>query len=307
MLSRQDQKKGKSFLITYQYSEFQPGDESSNSEEKLMSILSEIILQNDISLEEALKYLIEKGIPANLFLKNAGMDDLLGVYLNKLKSIKEEILSKLKVQPHLPKIEKENQTIIKKLSDKHLSSDQISKIEASLKEKNSDKFRRMKWEENFPPNLIPKIDQILENLIDYSTISEADKKYKFTGSQIISRKETILVIRSLEELEDLIQSLSKAMIDGDLTSIDLKSIASVLGAESYQEFIERRDRIYEQIKKLLENNGKITVDEEGDVKLSPSSLRKIGKKILEGSIFDVMKISKPVQMCYPLGFLETVA
>lgn len=38
-----------------------------------------------------------------------------------------------------------------------------------------------------------------------------------------------------------------------------------------------------------------------------SILKKIGKKILEGRIFDVMKISKPVQMCYPLGFLETVA
>ena len=36
-------------------------------------------------------------------------------------------------------------------------------------------------------------------------------------------------------------------------------------------------------------------------------LKKIGKKILEGNLFDVMKISKPIQMCYPMSFLETTA
>ena len=36
-------------------------------------------------------------------------------------------------------------------------------------------------------------------------------------------------------------------------------------------------------------------------------LKKISKKILEGNIFDVMRISKPIQMCYPLCFLEATA
>ena len=36
-------------------------------------------------------------------------------------------------------------------------------------------------------------------------------------------------------------------------------------------------------------------------------LKKIGKKILEGNLFDVMKISKPIEMCYPLSFLEATA
>lgn len=36
-------------------------------------------------------------------------------------------------------------------------------------------------------------------------------------------------------------------------------------------------------------------------------LMKIGKKILEGRIFDLMRISKPIQICYPLSFLEAIA
>lgn len=36
-------------------------------------------------------------------------------------------------------------------------------------------------------------------------------------------------------------------------------------------------------------------------------LKKIGRKILEGRIFDVMKITKPIQMCHPMSFLEAIA
>ena len=38
-----------------------------------------------------------------------------------------------------------------------------------------------------------------------------------------------------------------------------------------------------------------------------SILKKIGKKILEGKFLDVMKISKPIEICHPLCFLECIA
>ncbi len=47
---------------------------------------------------------------------------------------------------------------------------------------------------------------------------------------------------------------------------------------------------------------------DGNIKeVFQSVLKKIGKKIWEGKIFDVMKISKPIQMSHPMSFLETVA
>ena len=36
-------------------------------------------------------------------------------------------------------------------------------------------------------------------------------------------------------------------------------------------------------------------------------LKKIGQKILQGNVFDVMRISKPVLMSYPMTYLENVA
>lgn len=38
-----------------------------------------------------------------------------------------------------------------------------------------------------------------------------------------------------------------------------------------------------------------------------SILKKIGKKIWEGKFFDVMRISKPIQMSHSMSFLQTVA
>ena len=71
-------------MITYSYSEYSPEDDNQFGIDRLMSILSDMIMKYDISLEEALKLLIEKGVPANLFLKEAGMNDLVQKYIEKI-------------------------------------------------------------------------------------------------------------------------------------------------------------------------------------------------------------------------------
>ena len=47
-------------MITYSYSEYSPEDDNQFSIDRLMSILSEMIMKYDISLEESLKLLIDQ-------------------------------------------------------------------------------------------------------------------------------------------------------------------------------------------------------------------------------------------------------
>ena len=94
-------------MITYQYSEYFPEDENKFDKDKLMSILSELIMKYDISLEEALRMMIEKGIPANLFLKEGGMDDLVKNFQNKIQGMIDQILKTFSLYPTSEDLEKE--------------------------------------------------------------------------------------------------------------------------------------------------------------------------------------------------------
>jgi len=129
-------------MITYSYSEYSPEDDNQFGIDRLMSILSDMIMKYDISLEEALKLLIEKGVPANLFLKEAGMNDLVQKYIEKIKEMISEILSKNKISPHIQSLENEIQNTKENLKDKKLDKKILDKILKGISEKNQDSLRR---------------------------------------------------------------------------------------------------------------------------------------------------------------------
>jgi gas vesicle protein len=145
-------------MITYSYSEYSPEDDNQFSIDRLMSILSEMIMKYDISLEEALKLLIEKGIPANLFLKEAGMNDLVEKYLDQIKELVNKILSENKISPNIQKLENEISSKKKDINDKKIDPGLLKKLNKSLDEKNQDALRRLKWESNLPKEVQKDID-----------------------------------------------------------------------------------------------------------------------------------------------------
>jgi uncharacterized protein with von Willebrand factor type A (vWA) domain len=275
-------------MITYSYSEYSPEDDNQFSIDRLMSILSDMIMKYDISLEEAMKLLIEKGIPANLFLKEAGMNDLVEKYLEQIKEMISKILSENKISPNIQNLEKEISSKQKEINEKKIDPKLLQKLNKSLDEKNQDALRRLKWEAGFPKEIQKEIDSLLNANIDLDRLDTGDKKFIFSGERIPSKKESLKLLDTLEQLTELQNALKEAIEKGDLFNLDLANLAKFLGAESYQEFMERRDRIFEDLKKILEQNGKILEKEDGEISLSPSSIRKIGMTAI-AEIFSKLK------------------
>ena len=275
-------------MITYSYSEYSPEDDNQFGIDRLMSILSDMIMKYDISLEEALKLLIEKGVPANLFLKEAGMNDLVQKYIEKIKEMISEILTKNKISPHIQSLENEVQNSKENLKDKKLDKKVLDKILKAISEKNQDSLRRLKWDTNLPKDIQKDIDTLISSIVDLDRLENGEKKYEFTGESTPSRKESLKILNNLEQLNELLNALIEAMEKGDLFNLDLANLAKFLGAESFQEFTERRDKIFEDLKKILEQNGKIIENEEGGVSLSPKSIRKIGMTAIS-EIFSKLK------------------
>jgi uncharacterized protein with von Willebrand factor type A (vWA) domain len=274
-------------LITYHYSEYFPEDNSDHLE-NLMKFLSEIVLQNDINLEDALKYLIEKGYPFNLFLKEKGMDDLLEKYIQELQNKKEEILNKFTLIPIQDSYNKELNNIIESLTNLNFTENENQLINESIKEQNSDMLSRFKWSKEFSKDQQKFLEHLNHMLFNKNLFEIFSKSFSFKGSTVPTETEALKLFDTLKNLEDMIKNLKESLNDGNLFNLDLEKLATILGVESFQEFLERRDRIFEKIKELLKNEGRIVVEEDGNLKLSTDSIKKISNSILN-EIFSNLK------------------
>lgn len=259
-----------------------------------MSLLSELIVRYDISLEEALREIIQRGFPVNLFLKEGGLEDLIKNFIEKLQEEKQNILEFYDIRNAIEEAEKDLKENAKLLQKKLKDFPQfLKKFEDSLNKLSYDQMNYLKWEilknEKRENNtFIQLLNQVLSNLEDYNTIIEGSKKYNFKGHNQLSKKEALDLIKFLEELEKLIQNLNSALQNGDIYNFDLEKLSKYLGPESYEEFLKRREEIVKKLTELLEKQGRIIRSEEGKIQLSPASIRKIGRKALE-EIFKTLR------------------
>ena len=276
-------------MITYQYSEYFPEDENLFDKEKLMSMLSDMIMKYDIDLEEALRMMIERGGPVNLFLKEGGMNDLIENFQKKIDENFQSILNQFNLQPNLETLKKELTTTQSNLESKYKKDPTLAaKIKSAFDNLNTDQIRRLKWELAQAKKNEPSLDTILQDLEDIDKLSNGLKKYNFTGQEIPSIPDSIDIIDSLDQLTELMKALNDALNSGDIFNFNLEQLAKYLGPESYKEFIETRESIFEKLKELLKDGGQIQENAESGIELSPTSIRKIGHTALT-EIFSKMK------------------
>ncbi|MCS7205667.1 MAG: hypothetical protein NZ853_08210 [Leptospiraceae bacterium] len=281
-------------MIVYRYIPYQPEDNEKWTIDQLMSLLSDLVMRYDIQLEEALRELLQKGLPVNLFLKQGGIEDLLQEFIEKLQNQIQEIQEKFDLRPALEETEKDLQNHYSETYHKfQKDNDFLSQLQKAIKERSYDQLQQMKWSllnvsSRESKELYKELSQLLRDIEDYNYILEGMKKYRFRGNQGIKRNEAIKLLHQLEELEKFIEQLKQSLKDGDIYNFDLEKLKRFLGPESYQEFLQRREEIYKHITELLEKQGRIVKNEEGKYEFSPQSLRRIGRKSLE-EIFKHMK------------------
>ena len=277
-------------MITYQYGPFQPEDENEYTPEKIMSLLSDMIMKYDISLEEALKNLIARGVPVNIFLKEGGMEDLVRDYFSKIQNQIEQILSSFDPYTEREKLYKQLEQMESDFSQKPEIQKQDKNFLTDLfRSGNIDPLRRLKWDSKTGKNFKPdEIDSLIGKKEILLKLDNGLKKYKFSGNEILSPEESLQTIKTLNDLSSLAAALLESLENGDLYNFNLEKIAKYLGAESYQEFLETRDAIFEKLKEILQEKGLVQENSEGGLELTGESIRKIGSRALQ-EIFSVMK------------------
>ncbi|HBS07160.1 MAG TPA: hypothetical protein DEA96_19460, partial [Leptospiraceae bacterium] len=280
-------------MITYRYGPYEPDRDGPWNMDRLMSVLSEMVMRYDMQLDDALRELINRGLPVNLFLKEGGMDDLVDQFIQQLDDQINEVLDQFHLQDAIDSTRDSLEQARKQSDDRLKKHPELQKqLKDAAERQSSDELYRLKWDlvkETGQKELGSSISRMQKDMEDLNTLQEGQKRFAFRGDQGLSRKEALELLRQMQDMEDLKQSMKQAQANGDLFNFDLEKLARYLGPESYEEFLERRDRIMENLRKLMEEQGQVVRDEDtGEMKLSPNSVRRIGRRALE-EIFSALK------------------
>ncbi|MDA1128220.1 MAG: VWA domain-containing protein [Chloroflexi bacterium] len=100
------------------------------------------------------------------------------------------------------------------------------------------------------------------------------RQYPFLGDASLSMDQAMEMMRGLQELDQLEQSLQEAMRTGNMDDIDPDKLAELLGDEARRTYDEM-----DRLRKLFQEAGYVTNDEKMD--LTARGIRRIGQKALK--------------------------
>ncbi|MCH7842276.1 MAG: VWA domain-containing protein [Chloroflexi bacterium] len=100
------------------------------------------------------------------------------------------------------------------------------------------------------------------------------RQYPFLGDDSLTMEQAMEMMRGLQELDQLEQSLQEAMRTGNMDDIDPDKLAELLGDEARRIYDE-----LDRLRKLLQESGYVTGDDKMD--LTARGIRRIGQKALK--------------------------
>lgn len=100
------------------------------------------------------------------------------------------------------------------------------------------------------------------------------RQYPFLGDDSLTMEQAMEMMRGLQELDQLEQSLQEAMRTGNMDDIDPDKLAELLGEEARKIYDE-----LDRLRKLLQESGYVTGDDKMD--LTARGIRRIGQKALK--------------------------
>jgi len=150
-----------------------------------------------------------------------------------------------------------------------------------------------------------KILEAIERLGEKYQIDELAAKYSFTGNQVMSVEEALMIKMELEKIDKLLQQLKDALQNAQLALVDLEELSEFVGMQEIEKLDDIQKQIQEYLKAIQESQG-IEKDGKG-LRLTPKSFRIFQSKLLQ-RIFSELKSSRTGRHSGPIdgeGAVET--
>ena len=163
-------------MITYRYGPYEPDRDGPWNMDRLMSVLSEMVMRYDMQLDDALRELINRGLPVNLFLKEGGMDDLVGQFMEQLDAQINQVLEQFQIDSAIDETRESMNRTQKKTEELLKKFPELQKqLKDAAQRQSSDELYRMKWDmvkQSGQKDLGQRIGRMQKDLDDLNTLQE---------------------------------------------------------------------------------------------------------------------------------------
>ena len=160
---------------------------------------------------------------------------------------------------------------------------QLAQMQSMMDSMSPEMRREMEeaLESALDPQTRQQMDQFASLMEQLMPMDELRRQYPFLGDDSMTMEQAMEMMRNLQELDQLEQTLQEAMRSGQLDDVDPEKLAELLGEEARRAW-EELDRL----RKLLQEAGYVTDD--GKMDLTARGIRRIGQKALR-EVFSHLK------------------
>lgn len=276
-------------MIIHRYSEYEEPQEPPFTLTDVVRAASDLMLRYHLDFNQALKYLLDQGLPINEFLRSENFDSILDDYISEVKRMKDEFHKTWDIKNFIRQKRKNLDSVIRRSGDA-LGGDPetTGAVKEAARNRSESRFYRLI---GAAKQLLPSRDRdlFLEAVSEGATIAAIlanvesfDDRFgkRFYGDKTPTDDEAQTLVKQYESLEELGKQLVDAKERGDLFGVDDKKLKETLGDQRYEEFKNAREEILSKLAELMKQEGVATREDDGIFKLTPAAARKMGERTL---------------------------
>ncbi len=276
-------------MIFHRYSEYEEPERPPFTLDDVIRTITELMMRHHVSFNDALRHMLENGMPLNEFLRNDGLDKILDDFIEQVEQLKQKIREGFDFSGFMDGQRNEYDDAVSDAMELAKDNPELTeKLQEAADGQNVSDFYQLVWDARLSSDAdsareladaIEKAKLNLENLHESRQFFDREGK-DFTGDEKLDARAARNVRDRFGALEKLQEELIDAKDRGNLFGIDEEELEELLGEKAYEEFRDARDELLESLAQAMEQTGKV---EEGDgmFKLTPAGARKVGHTTLE--------------------------
>jgi uncharacterized protein with von Willebrand factor type A (vWA) domain len=145
----------------------------------------------------------------------------------------------------------------------------------SMSQEQRDELLRLSGQAFGSPQLMAQLDQLDANLRALRPGEDWSGSERFDGQEGLGLGDGTGVLQDIAELDQLAEQLSQSYSGSRLDDLDLEALARQLGPDAAVSA-----RTLAEIERAMQDGGYLRRDTDGDLRLSPQAMRRLGKSLL---------------------------
>ncbi|MDH5478351.1 MAG: hypothetical protein OEY50_08470 [Nitrospinota bacterium] len=273
-------------MIIHRYSEYEEPERPPFTIEDLIRSITEMMMRGGMKFDEALRKMLEHGLPINLFLRDDALDHILDDHIEQVKNAKEGLAREYDYPGYLDKLRERFNRHANNLADLTRQNPRFFEtLKEAARNKSASIITELWWmaDRAGDERLTGELGgaKLLVEELDEAEEFNAVAGKEFSGAKGLDWEKAREIRGKYEALDRLQQELEEAREKGNLFGVNEERLKEALGEQAYAQFARAREELMDKLAERLKASGQVEVEEDsGLFKLTPAAARKVGETTL---------------------------